>query len=369
MLDEVCARTAREEIFAITGLRFLEINTLVQLAALRKRSPESLLVAKRLLLIADLVGFYLSGRAVAERTLASTTQLLDARRREWSLELAGDQGIPASILPELVDPGTVLAPLREDLSRAAGFASPPPVIAVAGHDTASAVAAVPATGDGAWGYVSSGTWSLVGVELEEPCLEPQVLERSFTNELGAFGTTRFLQSVGGLWLVQECRRQWEREGSPLDYDELAELAAAAPPAQAWLDLDRPVFFATRDMPRAIRDHCRETGQPVPRTRGDVLRTALESLARAYLLAIRDAERLTRRRIERLHIVGGGSRQRLLDQLAANALRVPVVAGPVEATALGNMLVQAYALGDVGSHREMREIVARSSALQTFEPRG
>lgn len=368
MIAEVTARTSREEIFSITGLQFLELNTLVQLAALRKRFPEILYVANKLLLIADLVNWYLCGEIAGERTLCSTTQLLDARTREWSLDLASDQGIPDTLLPPLVDPGTQLGDLRSDLVEATGLFSPPRVVACAGHDTASAVAAIPATDDAPWAFVSSGTWSLVGMELDAPRLELDVLERNFTNELGVFGTTRFLRNVCGLWLFQECRRQWEREGRAFDYDGLAELAEAAPPAKAWLDLDAPEFFSAGDMPARIRDHLRDTGQPEPRTRGDILRTIIESLARAYLRLVRDAESLTGRKIERLHIVGGGSRLRLLDQLVANLLRVPVVAGPVEATALGNLLLQARALGEIGDRTHLREVARKSAELKTYSPR-
>ncbi|HLU47381.1 MAG TPA: rhamnulokinase family protein [Planctomycetota bacterium] len=368
LIPEVCQRTSREELYSITGTQFLEINTLVQLAAIRKRFPELLYVADKLLLIADLVSYFLCGVIAGERTLCSTTQLLDARSREWSSEIASDQGIPETLLPPLVDPATVLGPLREDIARDAGLADPPQVVACAAHDTACAVAAVPAIEGGSWAFVSSGTWSIVGLELDSPELDRKAHDAGFASELGAFGTVRFLRNVCGLWLIQECRREWEREGKASSYEHMIELAEAAPPSKAWLDLDSPDFLAAGSMPERIREHCRRTGQPEPTTRGDIVRSALESLARSYLQTLRTAEEVASRRIERLHIVGGGSRIRFLDQLTANLLRIPVVAGPIEATALGNILLQAHAAGEVRSLADLRAIAAKSPEIRTYRPR-
>lgn len=366
-LDEVFQVVPREEIFDATGLQFLELNTLVQLVALRRRSPHLLDMARWLLPTADLVAYFLSGHVASELTLASTTQLLDARTRNWSDRLIEAFELPRRIFPDVVEPGTPLAPLREDLASELGLASTPPVIACGSHDTASAVAAVPATGSGSWGYLSSGTWSLIGVELDAPHLAPDALEYGFTNEAGVFSTTRFLKNIIGLWLVQECRRQWAREGNDLDYGTLAELAERAPPARAWIDPDDPIFFTPGDMPARIREACRETGQSEPESPGDIVRCTLESLARVYRRRVEEIQSMTGQRLERLHVVGGGSRLSLLNRLTAEALGIPVIAGPVEATSLGNILLQAKATGELDGLDAMREVVRHSVELETFEP--
>ncbi|MCZ6796193.1 MAG: rhamnulokinase [Planctomycetota bacterium] len=368
MLDEVLALMGREELYQVTGNQFLELNTLVQLVALKKRTPEVLYVAEKMLLVADLVSHFLCGEAVAELTLASTTQLLDAETRQWSHQIYEVFGIPEKILPDIVEAGTVLAPLRRGIAEEAGLEESPPVIACASHDTASAVAAVPVRGRGNWAYISSGTWSLVGVELEEAQLGDEALAHNFTNEVGAFGTVRFLRNVNGLWLLQECRRQWAREGREIDYAELAEIAASAPPARSWIHPNSAQFFDSGDMPRRIQASCEESGQPVPSTRGEILRCAIESLARAYLEVLRAIEQVTDQRIDELHIVGGGSRQHLLNQLTANVLGVPVIAGPSEAAAVGNLLLQAKATGEIADLEQLRSVVASSFELKTYRPR-
>jgi rhamnulokinase len=364
-MEKVFRRLPREAIFEITGIQFLELNTLYQLAALRERCPELLQAAGKLLLVAGLMSYFLCGQAAAELTLASTTQLLDARRRQWAPRLAEAIGIPRALLPDLVEAGTVLAPLREDIRRETGLAAAPPVIACASHDTASAVAAVPADG-GRWGFLSSGTWSLLGLELDEPRIGPESLEANFTNEAGACGTIRFLRNINGLWLVQECRRQWAREGEDIDYERLAELAAAAPPAAARIDPNDPEFFAAGDMPRRIQEACRRSGQPAPESKGAIIRCALESLASTYGAVLRRAEAIAGTQLERLHVVGGGSRHRLFNRLTAEVLRLPVIAGPSEATAMGNILIQAMALGEIDGLAALRRIVARSAALEEVE---
>ncbi|MBI4606105.1 MAG: rhamnulokinase [Planctomycetes bacterium] len=368
VMEEVFRSIPRERIFDETGIQFLSLNTLYQVAALRRRTPEVLEAAGKLLLMADLVAYLLCGRAAAELTLASTSQMWSPVRREWSRPIIEAIGAPRSIFPEVVGPGTALAPLRPEVAREAGLASPPPVIATAAHDTASAVAAVPASGPGAWGYLSSGTWSLLGVELPAPRIAPEVLARNFTNEGGVAGTTRFLKNLSGLWLVQECRRRWARDGEDLDYGALTVLAEQAGAARAFVLPGHPDFFAPADMPEAIRAFCRRTGQPVPAAKGEVVRCALESLALAYREAAEAAREVLGHGIDRLHLVGGGSQNRLLDQLAADALGVPVLAGPAEATALGNILVQAMAVGEIGSLEELRAVVRASVRIEEYAPR-
>ena len=368
VMEEMLSRIPRERIFGETGIQFLSLNTLYQLAALSRRSPDLLAIAGKLLLIADLVAYFLTGRAASESTLASTTQLWNPLERTWSSWLAEAAGAPPGILPDLVPPGTVLAPLRPEIARAAGLRTPPPVIATASHDTAAAIAAVPAEGDRSWAYLSSGTWSLIGVELDAPLLAARALEQNFTNEAGVGETTRFLRNLNGLWLVRECRRRWEQGGAALDYSRLGELAAAAGPARSFIRPSHPSFFAPGDMPEAIREYTRRTGQDIPATPGECVRCALESLAFSYREVVDDLRDVAGIAVDRVHLVGGGSRDALHAQLTADALGVPVLAGPVEATTAGNILVQAMATGVVRSRAEIRDIVRRSFEPRVHDPR-
>jgi rhamnulokinase len=373
VMEEVFRRIPREKIFAETGNQFLALNTLYQLASLKKRSPDLLQAAGKLLLMADLVHYLLTGRVAAELTLASTSQMWNPERQDWSAPILEALGLPRDIFPPVVEPGTPLGKLRDEKA-GAGFREAPAVIAPASHDTASAIAAVPATGsrtagDGQWAYLSSGTWSLLGVELDRPQITKEALERNFTNEGGAAGTTRFLRNINGLWLVQECRGRWAREGEDLDYGKLAALAEEAGSSKSFILPGNPLFFAPEDMPAAIREFCRRTGQAVPGTKGEIVRAALESLALTYRWVAEQATALAGKKIERLHVVGGGSQNLLLNQLTANAMQVPLFAGPVEATAMGNILVQAQATGDVGSIEELREIVRSSTPVLEFTPLG
>jgi rhamnulokinase len=369
VMARVLARIPRETVFAETGIQFLEINTLYQLAALKERDPGKLASAAKLLLIADLIHHQLTGRAVQELTLATTTQMWNPARGGWSEPVLAAVGIPRELLPEVVPPGTAIAPLKEDVARTAGLPAPPPVIAPACHDTACAVAAVPAAGGPGWAYLSSGTWSLAGIELAAPRLTAGALAGNFTNEGGAAGTTRFLRNLTGLWLVQECRRSWAGEGGEgPDYGDLSRLAREAGPSAAWIDPADPAFFAPADMPEAIRGFARRTRQRPPATRGEIVRCALESLALSYRRTLDDVRAVAGVPIDRLHVVGGGARERLLDQLTADALGIPVLAGPVEATALGNILIQAMAAGAVGSLAEARRIVRDSTESEEFAPR-
>jgi rhamnulokinase len=368
MMEEVFERLPRETIFAETGIQFLPLNTLYQIAALSKRNPEALAHARKLLLIADLVSYLLTGRAASERTLASTTQLWNPVARCWSTAITGAVGIPRRVLPEVIEPGTVVGPLRSDLSAACGVREPPPVIATASHDTAAAIAAVPALDDVPWAYLSSGTWSLLGIELDAPEISPGAMAKNFTNEGGACGKTTFLRNIAGLWLMRECRRVWTDDGEPPGYEELTRLAREAGPAAACILPNHHSFFAPADMPAAIRSFCTRTAQPPPESRGAILRCALESLALAYREVADQAAELSGRPIARLHVVGGGTRNELLNQLTADALGIPVVAGPVEATAMGNILVQALAAGEIASLAELRSIAHRSAATRAYAPR-
>jgi rhamnulokinase len=350
------------EVFAETGLQFMPINTIYQLAA---ETPERLSTTKRLVPLADAFNFLLCGVARAEESLASTTQLYNPRTRDWSGRLLNALRLPCEMFPPIVPSGSVLGSLKAELARELGL-SPMPVIASCSHDTGAAVAAVPAQGED-WAYLSSGTWSLLGAELSSPLLTDQCREFNFTNEIGYGGSVRLLKNIVGLWIVQECRREWARAGTNYDYAALMKLAADAPPFAARIDPADARFIAPGDMPGKIAAFCRETGQPEPVTPGATVRCVLESLALLYARVLKKLETLTGKRFTRLHIVGGGSRNELLNQFTANALGLPVLAGPVEATALGNVLVQAIALGRLSSLSAARELVAESFPLTRYEP--
>jgi rhamnulokinase len=354
--SEALARVSTEEIYAQTGIQFMPINTLFQLVALEAEGR--LRGAETMLLIPDLLVYWLTEEKCAESTNASTTQLLDARHGSWALDLIRRLGLPEHIFPPLVEPGSVLegsVPDEDDWR-------PLPVVVVASHDTASAVVAVPATSAGA-AYISSGTWSLVGVETVEPVLSPRALAANLTNERGFGGTTRLLKNVMGLWLVQECRRAWLREGDVEDYAGLAQLAATAESGPLF-DPDLPELLAPGDMPARIRRAC---GHDAPDSRAALLRSIFESLACKYRLVLEEIEDVTGSAIDTVHVVGGGAGNAFLCQLTADVSRRPVLAGPVEASGLGNLLVQLHAFGDVGSLAEMRELVRSSTELRTYEP--
>jgi rhamnulokinase len=360
-------RMPKEEIYETTGIQFMPINTLYQLLAM-EGSP-LLQAAQTLLLIPDLISYWLTGEKACEFTAASTTQLCDARSGGWARDLLEEMRFPGHIFGEIVPPGTRLGPLLPEVAEEIGANEGLRVTAVASHDTASAVVAVPAESEN-FAYISSGTWSLVGVELPKPAIAPEGMHANFTNEGGFNGTTRFLKNVMGLWLLQECRRTWAREGREYSYEELTRLSQAVPDAGPLLDPDHPAFLPPGDMPGRIRRFCWETHQSPPGEPGEVVRCVLESLALKYRWVLERAEELTGRRAEVVHIVGGGVRNTLLCQLTADATRRPVRAGPVEATALGNLMVQAYARGYLGSLEEIRAAVRGSSVeVHDYRPTG
>jgi rhamnulokinase len=365
VMELAFARVSREEVFRQTGLQFMRFNTLFQLLALQRDRSPLLDVAETLLFVPDLFNFFLTGIKVNEYTDASTSQMLDPATRGWAHGLVKAFGLPTKLLGTLVQPGTVLGPLRSSVAAETGLTSVP-VIAPATHDTGSAVAAVPAAG-GSWAFISSGTWSLMGAELPAPLINDQVRRYNFTNEGGAGGTTRFLKNIMGLWLVQECRRAWERAGRDYPYDELMRLAASASPFAGIVDPDDAGFILPPNMPAALGEFCRKTGQPVPTEPGPVVRCALESLALRYRWVLQRLEELLGRRLDAIHVVGGGSQNTLLCQLTADACNRPVHAGPVEATAIGNVLVQAIGLGLLRCLADAREVVRRSFEVVTYAP--
>jgi rhamnulokinase len=353
------------EIYAETGIQFMVLNTIYHFEAQQHADPSVFARADHFLNIADFINAQLCGVEAVEQSMASTTQLYNPHTQNWSDKLATILGVKKSLFPRIVPSGTVLGPVTGKLASLPAMAQAK-VVATCSHDTGAAVAAVPATGDD-WAYLSSGTWSLLGAELREPVITDAAREAGFTNEVGLGGTIRFLKNIAGLWLLQECRRAWESAGQKFSYEELTQLATANGPAVAHLDLRDSRFVTPGDMPGKIATFCRETGQPVPATPGAFTRTILESLALAYAQTLRDLERVTGRKIERLHIVGGGSRSGLLNQLTAEAVGIRVITGPVEATAIGNILIQALALGELKSEAELRRLVETSFPTQTFEP--
>jgi rhamnulokinase len=363
ILDWAFARVPREDVFRQTGIQFMRFNSLFQLLALQRAHSPLLDVAETFLMMPDVFHYYLTGIKANEFTNATTSQMYDPNRKGWAYELVKAFGLPTGLLGTIVQPGTVLGPTR---GAAAAVAAGTLVIAPATHDTGSAVAAVPARGD-AWAYISSGTWSLMGVELPGPLINEQTFRHNFTNEGGFGDTIRLLKNVMGLWLVQECRRVWEREGKNYSYDELTRLAEAAGPFVSLIDPDDASFILPPNMPAAVANFCRRTRQPAPADEGAVVRCCLESLALRYRWVLERLEELTGKRLEVIHVVGGGSQNALLCQFTSDACNRPVLAGPVEATAIGNVLVQAIGLGLLKSLPEAREVVRRSFDVRTFEP--
>jgi len=364
MLEKTFAAVPREEVFAHTGIQFMQFNSLFQLYAAKLAGSPALQAAERLLFTPDLFNYWLSGAQVTELSIASTSQFYNPIKKRWATELFAKLGLPEKILTEIVPPGTLLGTLLAEVAESSGLDPATPVFATCGHDTASAVAAVPAAG-GDWCYISSGTWSLMGVELAEPVINEQSLALNFTNEIGANGTIRFLKNIAGLWLLQECRRAWALEGREYTYAELAEMASTARPFASVLDPD--AFLEPGGMPGKIAAFCSAHGEAPPENEAAMCRSILESLALRYRQVLESLESLLGRRLAKIHIVGGGSRNQVLNQFVADATGRTVIAGPTEATALGNVLVQAIGSGELSGLDEARRLIARSFPLTTVEP--
>lgn len=369
MADEVEKVLPARELYRLTGLQQLPINTLYQVAA--ARHTEGFAAARQMLLMPDLLSYWLTGVAGTETTIASTTQFLDPRTRRWSPRAAAAVGLDTGLFPPLRDAGDPAGALLPEVLAETGLDGPVPVTAVGAHDTASAVVGVPAEGD-RFAYISTGTWSLAGVELPSPVLTEESRLANFANELGVDGTVRYLRNIMGLWLLQECLREWRADEVPgtRDLTGLLEAAARAPGLRSVVDAGSPAFLAPGGMPERIADACRSTGQPVPRDPAETTRCVLDSLALAHRQVIAQAERLSGREVETVHIVGGGARNALLCRLTADACGRPVVAGPVEATACGNLLVQARSAGAVrGGLGELRALVRTSLPPLRYPPGG
>ena len=365
VLAEAFRRVPPEHIFEQTGLQPSKMKALYGLLDMQLAASPQLHAANTLLMLPDLMNYWLSGRIATEYTIASTSHLLNARTRDWARPLLAAMQLPTHILPEIVQPGHALGSLHPTVI--ADTRLPPlPVIATASHDTAAAIAAIPVTAE-YWAFLSSGTWGMVGAELEAPILTDQAREYGFANEGGVGGTVRFIHNNLNLWLLQACRRAWRRQGQDNGWDELVRLAEQSEPFLAAIDPNHPAFLMPEDMPQAIRAFCRDTGQVVPQTRGQIVRVILESLSFIYRDAVDRLAEIQGRKPEVLHLIGGGGCNRLLNQFAANATGLPVIVGPFEATAAGNVIMQMIALGDLSSVAEGRELIRRSFPTETFVP--
>ncbi len=365
MMEKVFKKVSKKEIYRHTGIQFMQLNTLFQLFSYYGENNPQIKVSERLIMLPDLFSYFLTGKVFAEYTIASTTQLLDARSKTWAKPLFKKLGIPVEIMPTVIEPTSVIGVVDKEIAEetAIGAVS---VVAAAGHDTACAVAAVPADSEN-WAYLSSGTWSLLGVEIKEPIINDLTLQYGFTNEGGVNGTIRLLKNTMGLWLLQRCRKSWTDEGNEFDYDELVRLAAEAEPFRSIINPDDAGFLNPPDMPAAIQAFCKHSNQPLPQTVGQYVRLIFESLALKYRGIIERLNGVLEKPIEVLHIVGGGSQNEMLNQFAANATGLTVKAGPVEATALGNVMMQAIAGGAIAGAEEGRKIIARSFPVKTFYP--
>jgi rhamnulokinase len=365
MLEEAFKIMSRSEIFANSGIQFMQLNTLYQLIAAGRTNPALFDMAKTFLTIPDLFNFWLSGELTNEFTNATTTQCFDPQKRSWSANILNAFNIPTHLFQPVTDSGTRIGTLLPSLVEELNV-SPIPVIAPACHDTGSAVVAVPAIEkDFAW--ISSGTWSIMGVEADKPVINEKALEYNFTNEGGVFGTWRLSKNIMGLWLVQECRREWMRQGEEISFDALTQLAAESEAFYSVIDPDFDEFLHPGDMPSRIQKYCVDTGQRVPQTKGQIIRLALEGIALKYRLVLERLEELTGKHLSPIHIIGGGTKNHLLNQFTANSTNRAVITGPVEATAIGNILMQSIALKHLNSLAEAREVVRASFEPETYEP--
>ena len=364
VMEEVFRKVPREEIYRTTGIQFMPINTLYQLFAAQRDTPTVVATAKQLVTIPDLFHFWLTGNAVCEFTNATTTQMVDPLRRTWAVDLMQRLGLRPELPAQIVEPGSLVGALLPGIAQNSALLGTP-VIAPACHDTGSAVAAISAR-DGT-AFLSSGTWSLVGTELDAPVITPEALRLNFTNEGGVNGTTRLLKNVMGLWMLQGCRQCWTAQGHSYDYRDLMKIASREPAFTHLVDPDDDSFLRPPDMTTAIADFCTKTHQPVPATPGAYVRCIFESLALKYRLVLRSLEQLTKQHIEQIRVIGGGSKNRLLNQFTADAAGRRVLAGPAEATALGNIAMQVLATGGATSLQEVRAVVDRSFPTEVFAP--
>jgi rhamnulokinase len=365
MLEEAFKRMSRADIFTNTGIQFMQLNTLYQLLAMVVSKSPLFEVAKTFVTIPDLFNYWLSGELTNEFTNSTTTQCLDPHKRDWATLVLDAMNIPAHLFGPITDSGTLIGTLLPRVAEETG-ASGVQIVVPACHDTGSAVVAVPAQNqDFAW--ISSGTWSILGAEVREPCVNERALKYNFTNEGGVFGTWRLSKNIMGLWLVQECKRTWSQQGDNLSYDEITYLASEAKPFMAVIDPDDNNFFHPGNMPERIQKYCADTNQKVPQTKGEIVRVAMEGIALKYRWVLERLEELTGKHLDPIHIIGGGMKNRLLNQFTADATCRTVITGPVEATAIGNILMQAIGLGHLSSLLEARNVVRTSFTPDVYEP--
>lgn len=366
IMEKVFQSIPQEYIYSITGIQFWQFNSLFQLAKYVEDDSDLLKFADKLLFMPDIFNFLLTGKKKTEYTIASTSQLLNARSKKWDKNLIDKLQLPYKIFPEIVSPGTILAKLLPEIAADTGIAEVD-VVAIGSHDTASAAAAVPFANDNC-GFISSGTWSIIGIECERPIINEMAFKANFTNEGGLGGKIRFTSNLMGMWLLQQLKKSWEKENYNLSYEELIKLAEAAPPFKCIINPDDSTFYNPKDMQTAIKQYCLKNNLRIPETKSEYVRCVLESLAFRYKLMIEKIAEITGKKIEKLHIVGGGSQNELLNQFAADACGIPVAAGPVEATSLGNIIVQAIAKQKISSLKEARKIIADSFSVKTYLPK-
>ena len=365
MMEEVFKIISKDEVYLQTGIQFMSLNTIYQLYAMKKSDSASLNNAHTLLFMPDLLNYFLTGVKTTEYSIASTSQLLDPVKRQWNEYIFDKLDLPRNLFTNIISSGTVVGKLSADIAQETGLGEVD-VIAVAAHDTGSAVVSVPAFEEN-FVYISCGTWSLMGIESDEPIVNEKSYDLSYTNEGGALNKIRFLKNIMGLWLVQECKRQWEREGDSISFAELEQQANQANPFDSFIDPDCESFVAPGNMPERIRQYCRKTNQPVPESKGAIVRCIMESLAMKYRVTIEGLEDILGTKIPVIHMVGGGIKDKMLCQFTANATAREVITGPIEATAIGNIMVQAMALDAVDGLNEIRKIVKDSYPTTDFVP--
>jgi len=372
ILEKLFKTIPKEEIFSQTGIQIMQINTIVQIFSMILNNSPRLSIAKTLLMLPDYFNYLLSGKKLCESSEASTSQLYNPIKRDWAFDVIRKLGLDPNIFPKIIQPGTILGNIKEEIAEEIGINPNTKICIPPSHDTNSAVAAVPVDMDkyhsGKWAYLSSGTWSLLGVELNEPLINEKALKYNFTNESGINFTTSFLKNITGLWLIQECKKQWDKKDPNLTWDNIEFEAEASQQFQNFFYLDDPIFFNPPNMIDSIRKQCEIQNQTPPETIGQISRAIFENLAYRYKQVIEQLEELIGNKIEILHIIGGGSQNKLLNQFTANLLNIPVLAGPTEATAIGNILAQALALGEIESIKQLRQIVRKSSQIREYTPK-